>query len=112
MILEFRRHARTSKRFTTARQHLMRCASMITLVSIRTMSPLGTAPFRSGLQARDRDEQRGGDLDGQLLERVGRPFMPKIAKDGYDVVWSSAMKSQALNVNLTAELRRYVKEQV
>jgi putative addiction module CopG family antidote len=35
-----------------------------------------------------------------------------IAKNGCAVVCSSAMKTQALNVNLTADLRRYVKDQV
>lgn len=38
--------------------------------------------------------------------------MPKIAKDGYCGICSPEMKTQALNVNLTAELRRYVKDQV
>jgi putative addiction module CopG family antidote len=38
--------------------------------------------------------------------------MPKIANFGHDALFSSAMKTQALNVNLTAELRRYVKQQV
>jgi len=38
--------------------------------------------------------------------------MAKIAKDGQRMVCSAAMKSQTLNVNLTAELRRYVKDQV
>jgi putative addiction module CopG family antidote len=38
--------------------------------------------------------------------------MSKIGKDSSGVLCSGAMKTQALNVNLTAELRRYVKEQV
>ena len=38
--------------------------------------------------------------------------MSKIAQDGYDVIPWAGMKTQALNVNLTAELRRYVKDQV
>jgi len=38
--------------------------------------------------------------------------MSKIAKVGRDVLLFNAMKTQALNVNLTAELRRYVKDQV
>ncbi len=36
----------------------------------------------------------------------------KIAKDGHGVIGLPAMKTQALNVNLTAQLRRYVKDQV
>lgn len=38
--------------------------------------------------------------------------MPKIANYGHAVLISNGMKTQALNVNLTAELRRYVKDQV
>jgi len=38
-------------------------------------------------------------------------FMAKIAKDGY--VWHTVdMKTQTLNVNLTVQLRRFVKDQV
>jgi putative addiction module CopG family antidote len=43
---------------------------------------------------------------------IGLAEMSKIAKDGYNMVCSLSMKTQALNVNLTAQLRRYIKEQV
>lgn len=38
--------------------------------------------------------------------------MAKIAKYSHNVVDRSGMKTQTLNVNLTTELRRYVKDQV
>ncbi len=38
--------------------------------------------------------------------------MPEIADYGHVGLFSDGMKAQALNVNLTAELRRYVKDQV
>lgn len=38
--------------------------------------------------------------------------MSKIGKDGSVMLGSVGMKTQALNVNLTAELRRYIKDQV
>ncbi len=43
---------------------------------------------------------------------LARRIMAKIANARHVVLISNGMKTQALNVNLTAELRRYIKDQV
>ncbi len=50
-------------------------------------------------------------IPSAIREAVDRPLTSKIAKDGH-IGYCACMISPALNVNLTAELRRYVKEQV
>jgi len=48
----------------------------------------------------------------KILIQRSTAFMLSIAKNRYAVVCSTVMKTQTINVDLTDELRRYVKDQV